>query len=107
MFARIFSISLKPGEGPGYARTIDREVIPILRGFAGFRDEIAMVSADGQRAVGISFWDRPEDADRYSRDAYKEVVRALERHIEGTPVIQTYQVTNSTAHAIVALFANA
>jgi hypothetical protein len=44
MFARIFRMALKPGQGDGYAHAIDEKVIPILRKFAGFRDEIAMVS---------------------------------------------------------------
>ncbi len=102
MFARIFSANLKPGEGPSYARTIDEIVIPMLRKFVGFRDEIAMISADGQRAVGISFWEQQDDADRYSREAYAEVVKALSKHIEGMPVVQTCQVTNSTLQAIAA-----
>jgi len=56
MFARIFRADLKPGQGDGYARSIDQKVIPILRKFSGFRDEIAMVSADGKEGIGISFW---------------------------------------------------
>lgn len=100
MFARMFRANLKSGQGPAYARTIDREVIPILRKFAGFRDEIAMVSSDGKQALGISFWDRQEDADLYRRDGYTDVLNALDKHVEGTPVVLTYEVTNSTVHGI-------
>ncbi len=103
MFARIFSANLKVGEGPAYARTVGREVVPILRKFAGFRDEISMVSSDGKQAIGISFWDRREDADAYARVAFQEVVKCLEGHMDGLPVVKTYDVTNSTAHAITAL----
>ncbi len=102
MFARIFRANLRRGEGPGYARTIEREVIPLLRRFAGFRDEIAMVSSDGKQAVGISFWERQEDAEVYRRDGYAAVVDALEKHVEGTPVVMSYEVTNSTLEAITA-----
>lgn len=105
MFARIFSANLKPGEARGYARTIDDEVIPILRKFAGFRDEVAMVSTDGKQAIAISFWDRQEDAEVYSREAYAQVVKALEKHLESAPVLVTCDVTTSTAHAIAAVCA--
>jgi len=74
---RILTVNLKPGEGPGFARTIDEEVVPIMRRFSGFRDEIAMVSIDAQQAVGISFWDLREDEDAYSRDAYRPFSNAL------------------------------
>ncbi len=107
MFARIVTVNLKPGEGSGYARMIEQEVIPILRKFAGFRDEIAMVSTDGKQAVGMSLWERREDADAYSRDSYADVLKAMEKHIEGKPVLVTYDVTTSTAHAIETLKAQA
>jgi len=99
MFARIFRVALKPGEGDGYARAIEQTVIPILQKFSGFRDEIAMVSADGKEGIGISFWERQEDADAYERAAYADVRKALEPFFVGTPELQKYRVTTSTAHA--------
>lgn len=100
MFVRIFTVKLKPGEGPGFARTIDQDIIPLMRKFAGFRDEIAMVSTDGKQAVGISFWDRQEDADVYSSDGYPAVIAGLEKLMDGAPVLATYELTNSTAHSV-------
>ena len=107
MFARTFTVNLKPGEGPGYARTVDQEVVPILRKFPGFRDHITIMSTDGKQAVGISFWDRREDTDAYVRDGYADVSRALKKYIEGAPAIATYNVTNWIAQAIFALNAGA
>ena len=103
MFARIFSVNLKPGMGSGFAQTIDREVIPIMRRCAGFRDEIAMVSTDGKQGVGISLWDKRENADAYSRDAYQAVFKFLEEYMISTPVVVTFDVTNSTLHGITVL----
>ncbi len=100
MFVRIVSMNLKSGEGPGFARAIDEDVIPIMRKFTGFRDEIAMVSTDGTQAVGISFWQQRDHAEAYSRTGYPDVLRALAKYTEGTPTIKEYEVTNSTAHAI-------
>jgi len=100
MFARIFRADLKPGQGDGYARAIDQKVIPILRKFSGFRDEIAMVSADGKEGIGISFWERPEDAEAYDRAAYADVRKALESFMAGTPELNKYRVTTSAVHTV-------
>ena len=107
MFARIANVNLKVGEGPGYARTVDREVMPVLRKLSGFRDQITLVSSDGKQTIGITLWDRREDADAYTVGAYQDVVKCLQKHIDGTPEVTTYEVTNSTAHAITTLKAGA
>ena len=101
MFARIFHVALKPGQGDAYTRAIEEKVIPVLQRFHGFRDEFAMVSGDGKEAVAISLWDRKEDAEGYERAAYADVRKALEPLMAGTPELQKYQVTLSTAHAAV------
>ena len=99
MFARIFRVALKPGQGDSYARAIEHKVIPILEKFSGFRDEIAMVSADGKEAIGISFWEREEDAEAYDRAAYAEVRKALEPCSAGAPELHKYRVTTSIVHS--------
>jgi len=100
MFARIVRMNLKPGEGPGYTRALDQEIIPTLRKFPGFTGEIAMVSIDGKEAIGISLWDRKESAESYNRRGYAGVVKALEKYVEGEPELQTCEVTNSTFEAL-------
>jgi heme-degrading monooxygenase HmoA len=96
MFVRIARTRLKPGLGPGYARAIEEKVIPILRRFAGFRDEIAMLSTDGKEALGISFWDTQEHAEAYDRAAFNEVRSAIAPYIASAAELQTYNVTAST-----------
>lgn len=99
MFARIFRVVLKPGQGDLYARAIDQKVIPVLEKFSGFRDEIAMVSADGKEGIGISFWDHREDAEAYDRAAYAEVRKTLEPFSAGVPEVHKYRVTTPGVHA--------
>ncbi len=99
MFARIFRVPLKPGQGDLYANAIEQKVIPILKKFSGFRDEIAMVSTDGKEGIGISFWDRQEDAEAYDRAAYADVRTALEPFFAGVPEVHKFRVTTFTAHA--------
>ena len=102
MFARMVSTNLKAGSVAEFTRTINDEVLPLLRKHKGFLDEIVLAVPGGTEAVGISLWDRKESAETYNRKTYPEVRKALEKVIEGTPAIKTYEVTNSTFHKIVA-----
>ncbi|HVA01555.1 MAG TPA: hypothetical protein VMV34_07865 [Terriglobia bacterium] len=100
MFARIVRMKLKTSGDPGYARTIDEETIPTLQKFTGFVGEVAMVSSDGKEAIGISLWDRKENAEAYDRKGYAGVLKTLDKHLTGEPELQTYEVTNSTFEAL-------
>jgi hypothetical protein len=81
---------------------LDQDVIPVLRKQKGFQDEISLLAAGGGEAVGISVWDVKENAETYARGAYPGVLKALEPVVEGTPQVQTYEVSNSTFHKIAA-----
>src|SRR5260370_42401464 len=100
MFARNVSIHLKPNSVPEFTRTIDKEIIPLLRKQKGFQDEITLIAPTGLEATGISLWDQKENADAYNRGTYPEVLKALAKVVEGTPQVQTYEVSNSTFHKI-------
>jgi heme-degrading monooxygenase HmoA len=98
MFARSVSIQLKPNSAAEFNRTIKNEILPLLRKQKGFRDELTLVAPDGSRVVAISVWDQKENADAYSREAYPEVLKTLGKVTEGTPQVQTYEVSISTFH---------
>ena len=100
MVARNVSLHLKPNSVGEFTRVIDKEIIPLLRKQKGFQDEIMFVASGGLQAVGISLWDEEVNADAYDRKIYPTVMKALVKFLEGTPRIQTYEVTNSTFHKI-------
>lgn len=100
MFARSVSFHLKAGRAAEFTQLLDKNIIPVLRKQKGFQDEIALVAPGGADAVGISVWDLKENADTYARGAYAGVLKALEQVVEGTPQVQTYEVSNSTFHRI-------
>ncbi len=102
MFARIVRMNLKANADAEFTRTLDNEVIPLLRRQKGFRDELTFLVPEGREAIAISLWEQKENAEAYSRTAYTEVVKKLERVIEGTPQVQNYEVCNSTFHKIAA-----
>ncbi len=107
MFARIVSMHLKPNRVTEFTQTLEKEIIPLLRKQKGFQDEIAFVTTAGTEAVGISFWDHKDNAEAYNRGSYSEVQKALAKVLEGTPHVQTYEVSNSTISKIVARAATA
>jgi hypothetical protein len=100
MFARIVSFSLRPGRAAEFRQLLDQNVIPLLSKQTGFQDEISLVAPSGGEAMGLSVWDVKENAETYGRGAYADVLKLLEPVVEGTPVVQTYQVSNSTLHTI-------
>lgn len=93
---------LKPNTNAEFSRTLEKEIIPILRKQEGFQDEISFVTPDGTKAVGISLWDSEESAKAYDRGTYPQVLKALSTLCEGTPEVHTYEVSNSTFHKIAA-----
>ena len=100
MFARRVSMQLKPNVTAELTRKMETEVIPMLRKQKGFQDEISFIATGGTKAFGISLWDRSENAETYSRETYPEVVKLLASFVEGTPHVDTYEVTNSTFHKL-------
>ena len=105
MFARIVSMRLKPNTSAEFTQTIEKRILPILRKQKGFRDEITFVAPGGTEAVAISLWDKKENADAYAKTGYPEVLKNLNKFVEGTPKVQTYEVANSTFHNIAATVA--
>jgi heme-degrading monooxygenase HmoA len=100
MFTRRVSMHLKPNSVAEFTRTLEKEIIPLLRKQKGFQDEITFVGSTGTEAFGISLWDTAENAEAYNRGTYPEVTKILARVVEGTPQVETYEVANSTFHKI-------
>ena len=103
MFARTVSIHLKPNSSVAFTKLIQSETIPMLRKHTGFQGEFTLVAPGGAEAVGISLWDQKENAEAYAKDGYQDIMKNLNKFVEGTPKVQTYEVANSTfSHVAVA-----
>jgi hypothetical protein len=102
MFARHVSMHLKANSLGEFTRTMEKEIILLLQKRKGFRDEVVLTIPGGAQVVGISFWDQAENAEAYNREAYPEVEKLLTKVVEGTPQVQTYEVSLSTFHKITA-----
>ncbi len=103
MFARKVSMHLKPNSVAEFTQRVEKDVLPLLRKQKGFQDEITCVTPG--EAFGISLWENKENAETYNRGTYAEVKKFLAGVIEGTPQVETYEVSNSTFHKIAAAVA--
>lgn len=102
MFSRIITMHLKPNNVSQLTKTVEEQVLPLLRKQEGFKDEIFFVSPDGRDATAISLWDRQANAESYSHKAYPQVAQMLTNLLEGSPQVKTYDVVNSTFYKIAA-----
>jgi hypothetical protein len=93
---------LKPNTSGDFTRTLEKDVLPLLRKQHGFKDEISFVAPDRSAALAISLWDRKEDAEKYSREIYPQVLTQLTKVVEGTPTVESFELSNSTFHKVAA-----
>ena len=102
MFARNVRMQLKPNTSAQFTQTLEKEVIPLLRKQDGFQDEVSFIVPGGTEAYAISFWQTKDKAEAYGRTGYPDVLKALAKVVEGTPQLQSSEVSNSTFHKIAA-----
>lgn len=100
MFARRVSLHLKPNSTAEFNQTMEAHILPMLRKQKGFQDQIAFVAPAGKEAFVMSLWDNKENAEAYNRTSYSEVPKLLAKVVEGTPTVETYDVSSSTLHKI-------
>jgi len=95
-------MKLKPNTAPEFNRLIENEILPLLRKQPGFRDCITFVASERSEAVAVSFWETKENAETYSTTAYPEILKIVTKVVDGTPNVQTFEVSNSTLHKLAA-----
>ena len=100
MYARNVTLHLKANKGAEFTKMLENDVLPVLRKQIGFKDEITFLAPEGNEAVAISLWEKKENAEAYGRDTYPTVLRTLDKLVEGTPEVDSYEVSNSTFHKI-------
>ena len=104
MYARHVSFNLKPIKREEVIQIFEKDILPLLQQQDGFTDEMTFFSPDAKDGIAISLWDRKENADRYNRETYPQVLKGLAKVVDGTPAVHAYEVGNSTWHKIAAAF---
>jgi hypothetical protein len=100
MFARSVSVPLKPNTLPEFNRTFEKEILPLMQKQTGFRDELILANENANHITAISLWDSKTQADDYGKTAYAQVLRSLEKVLEGAPTVNTENVILSTPHKV-------
>jgi hypothetical protein len=100
MYARNVTLHLKANKAAEFTRMLENDVLPMLRKQTGFKDEITFLAPQGNEAIAISLWEKKENAEAYGRDTYPTVLQTLQQVVEGTPEVDSYEVSNSTFHKI-------
>jgi hypothetical protein len=96
MFARKVAARLKPNALSEFAHLIECEILPWLRKQEGFLDLIILAVPDGIEVATISFWDHKGNAQAYDSSGYPEVLKTLEKLLDGMPYVKTFNVVGST-----------
>ncbi|HEX4990830.1 MAG TPA: hypothetical protein VFW91_18770 [Candidatus Binatia bacterium] len=102
MYTRNVRIKLRANGAPEFTRILEEEIIPLLREQEGFQDEMLFVAPQRNEAIAISFWDKQVNAEAYNHIAYLDVLRILSKVVEEMPIVETFEVANSTSHEIAA-----
>src|SRR5258707_13961483 len=98
MYARNVALHLKPNMLSDFTNTFDSNVLPILRKQKGFQDEITFAMPGGTDIVAISLWDTQENADTYNTVGYPEVLKTLQRFLDGSHKLRISDDLSSTIH---------
>ena len=85
MFARNVAVHLKPNSLSEFKLVLEKEVLPILRKQTGFQDEITFATSSGTDVIAISLWDTKEHAEAYNVTGYPEVLKSMNKVIDGNP----------------------
>jgi len=93
-FARNVQFQIKSGKNEEFNRIFVNDVLPVLKKQKGFKDELTLVNRD--RAMGISLWEDRASAETYQNTTYPQILEKLNPVLEGTPRVESYDVTTST-----------
>jgi hypothetical protein len=96
MFASRFSVQLKPNKLAEFTKTLENEILPLLRKQEGFSDEIVFAKPNGTDIQAISLWATQQNAETYDGGAYKDVLKLLENVMVGAPKVGITEVVHST-----------
>ena len=102
MFTRTVTIKLKANSTQEFTRLNESNIIPLLRKQNGFRDELTFIAPERSEALAISLWDTKENAEAYNRTGYPEVLKTMSNVLEGTPKVETFELSSSTLHKTIA-----
>jgi len=100
MFARNAHFRLKSLDmAAEFARTLENEILPLLRKQEGFKGEITLSNPGSLEQIAMSLWENNNYAEAYNVNVYPQVVKMLAKVIDVTPKVRTFEaVTLNVDH---------
>lgn len=92
-FARNVHFQVKTGKEREFADLFEKEVLPLLRKQTGFREYFTLFNP--RHVLGISIWDDQKSAEKFQTTAYPAMLAKLGPVLDGTPKVETYDITSS------------
>ncbi len=99
MVARKVSARLKANSLVEFINLMECAVLPWLRKQEGFLHLIILAIPHGREVATISFWDDNVNAQAYNSAGYPEVLKVLDKLLDGAPYVKTFEVVSSTFHS--------
>jgi hypothetical protein len=99
MYSRHITMQIKKNVLPKFPEVIENEILPLLRRQKGFLEELILMAPNKTELVAISLWENKEFAEIYNREFYPEVVKILNKYVEGLPIVKTFEVEYATLPA--------
>jgi heme-degrading monooxygenase HmoA len=92
MFARNAHFRVKSlSMAEEFARTFQKEVVPLLRAQEGFKGEVMLSNPGSLERITISLWETKDHAEAYDANVYPKVLKILAKVVDGTPKIRTFE----------------
>jgi len=92
-YARNVHFKVKSGREREFTALFESEVMPLLRKQPGFRESFTLSTP--HYVLGINIWEDQKSADRFYSTIYPTMLAKLNTVLEGTPKVDTYDVTSS------------
>ena len=100
MYARKVTFRLKAHTQPDYTHAFENQILPLLQKQKGFKEEITLCNPGSVDAVSLSLWDNKNNAEEYNTHIYPQVLKMLEKTIDGTPRVHSFETVISTFHNV-------
>lgn len=94
MYARNVNFQVKAGMQEDFLKTLNADVLPLLKKQDGFRDELTLMTGD--RGLGISLWTDLVSAGQYGAKVFPDVVKTLTPYLTEAPKVDLCQVGATT-----------
>ena len=98
MVARKVAARLKSNSLTEFKNLMEFEVLPWLRDQEGFLDLIILAVPHSREVATISFWDDKVTAQAYNSRGYPEALKILDKLLDSSPYVKTFDVVSSTLH---------